>query len=268
MDFRRAGILLTVTIGLCNSQAILGQPSFEVASIKPSGPNAMHGSGGGPGTEDPELYRAYSTLLRDLIATAWNIKYFQISSAAPLDRSAFEVMARVPAGATREQFQAMLQNLLSERFGLKVHKESRDIPAYALVTTKTGSKLQHSVKTTAQEGWPILPAGVPAIEALHSFAGGIGLVRVKGQQEPVSLLIQMIEASAARPIVDQTGLTGEYSFALEYSTDMPGQSSGGTQVAPPLLNALPQQLGLQLVAKKLPFDFVVVDSVHPLQAEN
>ena len=68
-----------------------------------------------------------------MIATAWNVDYFQISSPVPLDESAFDIVATVPEGTTKEQFRVMLPNLLAERFALKAHMESRNFSAYELI---------------------------------------------------------------------------------------------------------------------------------------
>jgi hypothetical protein len=110
--------------------------SFEVASIKPSGPQSVAGTDGGPGHKDSTRYTAGATSLRMLIAIAWDVDYyFQIESPVALDKQNFDLVAKVPEGATKEQFRVMLQNLLKERFALKMHIESREFPAYELQTS-------------------------------------------------------------------------------------------------------------------------------------
>ena len=77
----------------------------------------------------------------DLILIAYHVEMFQISSKLPLDRDEFDLTARVPAGATRDEFRAMLRNLLAERFHMKLHVESREFPGFGMTIAKGGTKL-------------------------------------------------------------------------------------------------------------------------------
>ena len=116
---------------------------FEVASVKPSGPKSDRDSSGGPGTADPGRYSFHSATLLDLIATAYHVDYFQISGKA-LEEQRYDLDAKLPPHTTREEFRAMLRNLLVERFHLKAHIEQRQFPGYELILAKTGSKLKQS----------------------------------------------------------------------------------------------------------------------------
>src|ERR1700693_2458541 len=101
VSLRRVAILLQATAGAPQPQTGgASAPAFEVASIRPSGPHSIRGSDGGPGTSDPGLYRYGLATLLDLIATAYNVEYFQVSSPVPLDRQNFDLTAKVPEGAT------------------------------------------------------------------------------------------------------------------------------------------------------------------------
>jgi uncharacterized protein (TIGR03435 family) len=270
---------LTVSSAFPQSPGAASAPvAFEVASIKPSGPQSKRGSGGGPGSKDPTRYSFGVASLLDLIAVAYQVDYFQISSPTPLDRQSFDLVARVPEGATKQQFRVMLQNLLAERFELKVHLESREFNAYELVVAKAGLKLKEAVpgETAAPPdspasagdiGWPKLPPNGSRIAAQNSLSGGYNLVRLKAQMEPLSVLADFPLAQDNVPVVDKTGLTGKYSFKLEYTTELPGGNPDAPPVAPAVFTALQQQLGLQLVPKKLPFGIVVVESFHKLPTE-
>ena len=88
---------------------------FEVASVKPSGPKSDRDSSGGPGTADPGRYSFHSATLLDLIATAYHVDYFQISGKT-LEEQRYDLDAKLPPHTTREEFRAMLRNLLDERF--------------------------------------------------------------------------------------------------------------------------------------------------------
>jgi uncharacterized protein (TIGR03435 family) len=264
---RSISLLFAATITLLAADS----PQFEVASIKASGPQSIRGSDGGPGHKDPTRYGFGLATMLDLILVAWDVKVFQISSSIALDRQAFDLIATVPAGATKEQFREMLQNLLKERFALKMHLESREFPAYELVVAKGGLKIKEAVSgetaSRAETGWPEFPPNVARMASQNSNIGGYWVVRLKSQLEPFSLLADLLEIGDT-PIVDRTGLTGKYSFTLEFTRDMPGASPDSPPPAPALSTALQQQLGLQLVSKKLPFDVVVVESFNKLPTEN
>jgi uncharacterized protein (TIGR03435 family) len=278
---RRIGIVLAAAAALAHAQTgVAAAPAFEVASIKPSGPQSVRGSEGGPGHSDPGLYRFGSASLLDLIIVAYDVEVFQVSSSFPLERQNFDFVAKVPAGATKQQFRAMLQNFLAERFQLKLHIQSREFPAYELVVAKTGLKLKEAVtgeSTPAPQShengdWPYLSPDRPGIAArFSSTTDGSTLVRLRSRQEPLSLLAQMLHNPDDLPVVDKTGLTGKYDFTLEYATDLPRASPDGSSdppLAPSLFTALQQQLGLQLVRKKLPFHVLIIDAVNKLPTEN
>jgi len=271
--------LATVSAFPQSPGSISAPVAFEVASIKTSGAESKRGSNGGPGNKDPTRYSFAVASLLDLIAIAYHVDYFQVSSPAPLDRQRFDLVARVPEGATKQQFRVMLQNLLAERFELKAHMESREFNAYELVVAKTGLKLKDAVPgettspsdppaATGDIGWPKLPPNGSRIVAQNSLSGGYNLVRMRAQLEPLSILADFPLAQDDVPVVDKTGLTGKYSFTLEYTTEMPGGNPDAPPVAPTVFTALQKQLGLQLVPKKLPFSVVVVESFNKLPTEN
>jgi uncharacterized protein (TIGR03435 family) len=246
--------------------------TFETASIRLSGPQSVRGSDGGPGHKDPTRFIYGRAELMSLITMAYGVDSFQVSSRVSLDEPAFDVVANVPAGATKEQFRVMLQNLLAERFALKTHMESRDFPAYELVVAKGGLKMKEAVpgeppSAPHGDGWPPLRPDRPDIASGMSGSAGYILIRLRSQLEPISVLAGMLASPGDPPIVDKTGLTGKYSFNLEYTKDSRGPVPDVPPVAPDLNTAL-GQLGLQIVPKKLPFDVVVVDSFNRLPTEN
>src|SRR5262249_36858169 len=130
-----AGITTVLAVG--RGQAL----SFDVASVKlaDAPPPGLPNSDGGPGTRDPEHYAAF-TNLRGYLFRAYGLEDAQAQVAGPgwIDSEKYAIVAKVPPGATKEQFQRMLQNLLTERFKLAIHHDSVSLPVYELVVTKNG----------------------------------------------------------------------------------------------------------------------------------
>src|SRR5215471_3615976 len=135
-----------------NAKAAEAKLEFEVASIKPSG---LPGRGvirlgrqSGPGSGNPgRVTYAFSTI-RDLIVDAYGVKPSQVSGGPKwLDSERFDIVAKAPEGATKEKVKVMLQNLLTERFKLTLHRETKELPIYALVVGAKGPKLKDSTVT-------------------------------------------------------------------------------------------------------------------------
>ncbi len=231
---------------------------FEVASIKPSAPPAgrgviMFGGRGGPGSNDPSRVTYDFTSLRDLLVNAYGIKRSQISGGPDwLDTQRFDIVAKVPDGATKEQVKIMLQNLLAERFKLAVHRETKEMPMYALTVAGKGPKLK---KTTVSDVAP--PSDPSPKDAGPRFADGGRVGDAQASPPPPGRLkmgadgcpetppmlsgragnFQLMTPLGAcmivngqsmsgfadqlsnqfdRPVVDMTGLKGKYDFKLRF----------------------------------------------------
>jgi uncharacterized protein (TIGR03435 family) len=126
-----------------------GAPEFEVASVKPAAPPTEGrfrvGMSGGPGSADPGQLTYTNVTLKNVLMNAYGVKGYQISGPSWLDSERYDIAAKIPKGATKEQFMLMLQNLLAERFKLTLHREKKDLPMYALVVGKSGPKMKESV---------------------------------------------------------------------------------------------------------------------------
>jgi uncharacterized protein (TIGR03435 family) len=275
---RFATLLLGAAAGFALAQE---QPAFEVASVKVSSPNSRAEFGGGPGTSSPGQYHFNGARLIILIMDAYHVQDYQVVSKSNLDRDRFDVFAKVPAGATRDQFRTMLQNLLAERFRLKLHHETRELSGWELVVAKSGLKIKESQVGTVssdtgrgsigKDGFPILPEGKPGITGFYSIVDGFAVGHITAQQQPISVLVgDRFGSRDTPPIADHTGLTGIYDFRLAFSVGSPGADASDAK-APPLpdlLTAVREQLGLQFIPKKMPFDVLVIDSVEAKPVEN
>jgi uncharacterized protein (TIGR03435 family) len=220
----------------------LSQDVFEVASIKPH-PGIVTFSAD-PFPKGNRVTATASTLF-DLIEVAYHVRRDQIQGApgwASADR--YDLEARAGANAiTTEQMRSMLQALLAERFQLRIHRETRESPMYALVIAKNGPKLQESSPDEERKG---------------TIRGdGSGLHMEVAQGTMVQLANRLASNGAGRTVLDRTGLTGLYSYKLDWVN-----SVGSDSELPSLFMALQDQLGLRLEPTKGMSDFIVVDSVE------
>jgi uncharacterized protein (TIGR03435 family) len=169
------------------------QPKFEVASVKPTEQGAIANSLG-PGTVtlkgDP---------LRFVLMQAYTVKDYQIVGPTWLDEDCFEIVAKMPHGATSEQIPSMLQSLLVERFKLVAHKELRPRPVYALVVEKSGPKFKEADLSSSRRR--------PSVGQVM-FREGPKTRGFKGAMTMASL-IRILSRSLDHPVQDLTGLKGD-----------------------------------------------------------
>lgn len=257
-------------------------PQFEVASVKLSpdqrGLNvSMHG---GPGTEDPGLYTCENCEIWGLIERAFELKAYQLSGPAWMRTTRLIISAKIPTGATEEQFRLMLQDLLIERFKLTFHREKKEMPTYDLVVAKNGPKVKESSEAPPlgdpnaykpppgpskkdKDGFPIIPPEDP--RPMMSAMEGPRWVQRFGHRS-MEQLAGYVATLVDRPVEDSTGLKGKYDFTLKWMNDRlrgPDDETG-----PNIFQALQAQLGLQLEPKKAMIDILVVDHIEKTPTEN
>lgn len=157
-----------------------------------------------------------------------------------------------------EERQSMTRSLLAERFHLKFHRETREMPALVLSVAKSGPKLE------SPQPEHDLQAGVPASRINHLARG-----HMEGHSALMSNLVRSLSAEpeiAGRAVVDKTGLTGGYDFTLRWTSDPPSSAAAAADDSnaqwPSLFTALEEQLGLKLTPEKQPIDILVVDSAE------
>jgi uncharacterized protein (TIGR03435 family) len=285
--------LVALVLGIvagCHAQSTK-KLEFEAASVKPSPPPAA-GSAcrGGPGTNDPELFTCRMNL-GNLIIRAYGVERFRLLSVPDWawDRSTlFEISARIPPGATKDDLNLMLQNLLTDRLKLAMHRESREMQRYDLVVAKNGPKFKEAAPPAAikdddakrppaftpprvgDDGYPVLGS------ALLMIMNGRG--RLHFPQITMGNFASTLQAQLAEPVIDATGLTGKYDIGLYWDVGATGPPEAGgtggpqTPVAPDpgptLIQAVQDQLGLRLETKKGMVEFLVVDHAEKIPSEN
>jgi uncharacterized protein (TIGR03435 family) len=165
-------VVMPIAIGLVNAPASRAQatrvrPQFEVASVKPSSRDARSWSiEGGPGGPDPERIMYTNVPLETLLTGIYNVPANRISGPSWLRTERFDIVAKIPSGATREDLRLMLQNLLAERFKLALHRERKEISGYSLRINNNGLKMKESRNesgpaASANEGTRLNEAGAP-----------------------------------------------------------------------------------------------------------
>jgi uncharacterized protein (TIGR03435 family) len=246
-------------------------PAFDVISVKPD-------KSGGPGVSirmTPDGFVANNITAHMLLMEGFGLNADQLSGEPAWASSAtFDVEAKV-AGAdveamkkiTFEQRRSMFQQVLTDRFQLKVHHDSQQLPVYTLTLAKGGSKLKQTATDAKGAG---------------GISGGSGRIMIgrgsiKGDGMTVNFLVSILSRQLHRTVIDKTGLTGNYDFDLKWTPDegiggdagAHGGPAGDDPSAsgPTLFTALQEQLGLKLESGKGPVDVVVVDHIEK-PAEN
>ena len=217
--------------------------------------------------------------LFDLVRNAWGVQPFQIVRGERVpdwfERDRWDVIAKAPAEAAgqEERLVSLLQNLLADRFKMRVAREQRELPVYALVLVRTDGRLGPQLRPSSGECEAARVARekrVPAIEippVSRGFCGtraGAGSVSTSGV--PLAHLARNLAPQTGRFVIDRTGLTGPYDLDLKWTPDQTaggvGQGQGAQVDGTSLFAAMQEQLGLRLDAQRAPVEVVVVDSAE------
>jgi len=222
------------------------RPTYEAASIKLN--NSADGHSGTDGYQGRIMFE--NMPLQRLIAQAYRVSPFQVSGPAWLQAEHFDIVATYPPEAPGTARQQMLRTLLEDRFKLAVHRDSKEMPGYALVPAKSGFKL----KPSAGDG-----------NDTHHTGGRIESLEAKNTT--MATLAQLLARYTGQPVVDKTGIEGAYDFQLRWSREEQN-SEPGPDAPPSIFTALQESLGLRLQAQKVPVEIVVVDRVERAPTQN
>jgi bla regulator protein blaR1 len=255
---------------------------FEVASVKRSQERTIY-----MGVRQFSHGRVLTenTPLKFLIGVAYKRRegWFEISGAPGwMDSDGYDIVAKASADNTNEQMYPMLQALLRDRFQLKLHRETMDLPVYNLVAAKGGLKLQNPKPQDCVAGSPgaeppptrgsplLLPCGNVAVSLAP-----LGL-QIRGGQTSMQRLATILSGVLGRTVVDKTDFHGTFDIDLEFTPDdavagipgrgMPGalptDPPSGDHAGPSIFAALQERLGLKLESAKGPVTVLVVDHVE------
>lgn len=303
-------------------------PSFDAASVRIAPPLDFASM-----RERPQMGVHYdsgrldirSMPLRDVIVAAYRIKTYQLDGPDWMRSAMVDISAKLPAGTNEDQIPDMLQTLLAERFGLRLHREKKDEPVYFLTVAKSGLRMKESPqeegKAPAHKTDPKAPdfgmmgrmsnstmSGDPMRGMVITGPGGeITKVSMSGSgihleasKMDIATLTEQLTQFLDRPVIDKTGLAGNYDVAIDLSmADMinmmrkqgfpggggpppgagggfgpPGGFPGGGFPAPgadggdsTVMQSL-QKLGLRLDAQKAPGELLVIDRLEKTPTEN
>jgi uncharacterized protein (TIGR03435 family) len=274
-------IALALSFATASAQQPQSSRSFDVASIRP-GASATAEMIAVTMNADRSMIHYINVSLRDLIRVAYGVKEFQISGPDWI-RSRFDIEAKYPEGATKDEVPEMLRSLLRDRFKLQLHRETKEQAVYALVVGKNGPKLKATtLQATDLPDSANRRPGTPIHGGMQMLAGPSGM-HLTGLAVTISTLSETLSRFTDKAIVDQTGLRGEYDIDLTFFPENmmlrmgggPGGPRQGAEGAPDasseprvtIFEAV-QQYGLKLEARKAPLTMLIVDHIEKTPTEN
>jgi uncharacterized protein (TIGR03435 family) len=267
--------LITIVLAACGfAGGVYGQtppsatPAFEVASVRPNNSGSTHNDFGIQG----DTFTSTNGTLRELIRVAYGARQMELSKGQEwIDTARFDIVAKGRAQLKPGRVPEELKQLLADRFGVKVHNETREVPMYALMVARADGRLGAALQPLevdrckeiiaqamerSRQGQPPLPP-VPGqrIQCGMHFNPGI----IQGGSIGLGNLANRLSSLVGRQTVDRTGLTGVFDFDLTWAADAAPETVG-----PSIFTALQEQLGLKLESTRGPIDVLVIDRVLPL----
>jgi uncharacterized protein (TIGR03435 family) len=279
-----AGALFVICVACFNAYAqALPAPAtlqFDVASVKQSRGQTDNSK---ISSADPARFVATNMPLRFLIHHAYHILDYQLVGLPDwTDDIGYDIVGAYAPGPTpsEQETRVMLQNLLVERFGLKTHRDQRDLPVYNLMLARKdgrlGKQIQHSAldcanwpagraKTDAGGPSPVTPSGKrPAcmITATRRF--------ISGGSRTMADFATTLGAMVRRPVIDRTGLTGPFDIDVQWSptsfdsaaSDAAAGANTSGADGSSIFTAIQEQLGLKLTPGRQTFDVLVIDALN------
>jgi uncharacterized protein (TIGR03435 family) len=267
-------VVLVLITSRAEGQAPDQLPSFEVISIKPRTGDRQPGAI----PNAPDRFVRPNVSVAQLMEYAYEVRDFQILGGPGWVRSdRFEVSAKAETAVPQAQMRLMVQRLLADRFGVRVHRETREMDTYGLVTARRDGRLGEKMRATERDCGPIIDAGnvrprggdgPPPCAWFVALMNGFARLRLTGIR--VSRFASVLEPMAARKIVDRTGIEGTYDIEFDFLPEggllglpVPNATALQQSDVPPLTTAIQDQLGLKLESERAPVDVVLIDEVQP-----
>lgn len=296
MEMTRTALLAALAAvlpALVPAQAASPRLEFEVASIRPAAPMdasvkiGMH--------IDGSQVRFTDLSVRDCMRIAWQVKDYQVVGPEWIATDRFDIVAKLPAGANSDQVQEMLQNLLTDRFKITFHHDTKEFAVYALVPAKSGIKLKETAPdATTDSAAPKSNLNVTASGsaagvfvdlgqgAWYSFADN----KLTGHKLNMTRIADTLSRYMDKPVVDMTGapVNTNYDFSFEISADdyrtmlirtalrngvtLPPGAEKLADAPTDTLSAAMEASGLRLESRKAPQDVMVIDHADKTPGDN
>lgn len=246
-----------------------GAPAFEVVSVKRN----VSGEQASSSIVQPGgRYNATNMTLRMLVKTAYGVHDDQVAGGPDwLDSDRYDIAAKAatdrPTSVFRDEARVMLRSALTDRFGLELHRERREIPVYVLVVAardgSVGPNLRRSNPDECGKPARPFPRAADTQASTTDRPCGSGLSRagyVAARAMDVSFLTGRLGAWTDRLLVDRTGLSGTFDWDLQWTPDaLTTDAANAATTALPLVTALREQLGLRLEPRREPVEILVID---------
>jgi uncharacterized protein (TIGR03435 family) len=252
--------LLPLICGAAAAQSAAPRPAFEIADVHLSPHRTFPVQDGGGLRGDRYIIRQATMV--NLIVAAYGGDPANVQGGPPwLETDRFDIIAKAPAGTSSESIKLMLQSLLADRFKLVTHNGDQQVAAYALTVAKDKPKMKES----AVKAEPDCNAG-----NLPASADGVANLRFTCHNMTMDGLTTMLRQAAGgylhNPVVDSTGLKGEYDFELIWTPRGQLAKAGADGIS--IFDAVEKQLGLKLTLKTAPQAAMIVDSVNETPTPN
>ena len=264
MRFRAScPIVLAASVAFAQPSA---PPKFDVASIKPAAGDPCMCLNTTPGGR----VHATSMTLKFLVQMVYHVQDFQVSGGPSwLTSLRYDIEAKTDAPAKDREVSVMLQQLLADRFQLVFHRETRELPVYALILARKNGKLGPGM-VESKEGSCTPPDPTKPSEASGkpNCGQGWGNARtLRSSSVQMDYLATSLSRLLRTKVIDQTGLTGKYDITLDWTPDEriafslpPNAAKAAAESGlPDLFGALQQQLGLKLESHKESVEVLVID---------
>jgi uncharacterized protein (TIGR03435 family) len=244
------------------SQSTEAPTKFEIADVHTSPKGGIQFFNGG--ILQRGRYVAKNATMLDLISAAYGVENEKVQGGPTwLEKDQFDVIAKAPASMTTETVKPLLQALLAERFKLVVHTDTKPMPVFALTVGKGKPKLKEAASATDS-------GCVPRTEPPNPTQGIIFVIVATCHNMTMDafapLLRQYAGGYLTNPVVDLTGLKGNWDFEFRWSPRNLLATAGADGIS--IFDAMDKQLGLKLAAQKTPMEVIVVDSVNQKPTDN
>ena len=271
------------------AQAPEPKVEFEVASVRPfsiaqDGPITLGA------TIDRAQVRLVGLTMRDLLGMAYRVKPFQLNGPDWIGTERYFINAKLPSGVSAEKLPEMVRALLNDRFGLRIHRDKKEMPVYALLVGKPPLKLtERVVDPNAPPPETVQVTGTGSAQGIavnmgngssYTFAGG----KFSAKKFNSSDIAAVLERFTERPMVDLTELKGTYDFEFVVTPEetqtlmIRAAIAAGVQLPPqalqladnggnPLEGAV-EQLGLKLDSRRMPIEIIIIDQIQKTPTDN